>query len=171
MFYTQLLISEGGWNYIMNRFTKNVLITMVIISLVSMPYEPRVRAAESPFTDIVGHWGEEYINNTYNRGIIEGYPDGTFKPDGNITRAEMAVMVIKAMGLDSVEKPNLEFTDAKDIPSWAAGYIKTAVDKGIIKGYPEDGTFKPEDKITRAEISIMVVKAVGFADPTYMETV
>ena len=170
MFYTQLLISEGGWNYIMNRFAKNVLITMIIISLVSMPYEPRVRAAGSSFPDIVGHWGEKYINNTFNNKIVTGYPDGTFNPEGNITRAEMAVMVIKAMGLDSVEKPNLDefFTDATG--SWAAGYIKLAVDKGIIKGYG-DRTFRPEDKITRAEIAVMVVKAIGFADPEDKATV
>ena len=109
--------------------------------------------------DIEGHWAEQYINSLVGKKIISGYEDNTYRPENLITRAEAAVLIVKMLGLDISENKNLDFDDNSTIPDWAVGYIKTAVDKGIIRGY-EDNTFKASNQITRAEISVMVIKAL-----------
>lgn len=109
--------------------------------------------------DIEGHWAEQYINSLVGKKIISGYEDNTYRPENLITRAEAAVLIVKMLGLDISENKNLDFDDNSTIPDWAVGYIKTAVDKDIIRGY-EDNTFKASNQITRAEISVMVIKAL-----------
>jgi branched-subunit amino acid permease len=75
-----------------------------------------------------------------------------------MTRAEVVTLIVKALGLSPAKDAKLSFKDSKIIPSWAQGYMKTALDKGFIKGYP-DNTIKPMDKVTRAEFTVMVMKA------------
>jgi hypothetical protein len=81
--------------------------------------------------------------------VVSGYPDGTFKPEGNITRAEICTLLMKTKGLTVKKLTRRTF---KDVPvtHWAAGYIAEAVRGGVVKGYP-DGTFRPNGLITRAE--------------------
>jgi len=57
----------------------------------------------APFNDIAGHWAEEFIAKLAARNVVSGYPDGSVKPDIEITRAEMAVIVVKSAGLEPVE--------------------------------------------------------------------
>lgn len=109
------------------------------------------------FSDLDKHWAKETIETLSRKGIINGYPDGTFRPDANMTRAEVAVVLAKAIGLNST-KSNLAFKDAENIPQWAEGFIQAIVDKGIIKGY-EDGEFKPNRVLTRKEMVVMAVNA------------
>jgi hypothetical protein len=113
------------------------------------------------FKDITGHWAEKDIEKLAAMRAVAGYPDGTFKPDNNITRAEFAVLLAKALGWPA--KPGgLGFADAAEIPDWARGYISAAMDKGVISGF-EDNTFKPNRPITRSEITVIVVRALGLA--------
>lgn len=112
------------------------------------------------FTDIRGHWAREHVMELAKLGIVSGYTDGSIKPDNNITRAEMAVIVVKAVSLEPAKEINLNFKDKDEIPSWAAGYIQTAVDSGIITGY-EDNTFKPSKNLTREEMVVLIIKAFG----------
>jgi len=104
---------------------------------------------------VENHWAKETIEMLASKGIISGYPDGTFKPDSNMTRAEVSVVLAKAIGLDPAES-NLTFKDSKDIPKWSEGFIQAIVDKGIIKGY-DDGEFKPNRVLTRKEMVVMAV--------------
>ncbi len=123
--------------------------------------EPKVTdgPAANPFTDLTDtHWAKVSILELAAKKIITGYTDGTVKPDRQITRAEMAVVIAKAIGLEPAATPGLKFKDNKDIPSWAAGYIQAAVEKNIIVGY-EDNTFRPSNKLTREEMVVMVLKA------------
>jgi hypothetical protein len=95
-------------------------------------------------------------------GIMEGYPDGTFRPEGNITRAEFAKIAVLSLGLNDaaeVSRSNTIFTDV-DAMHWAAGYINVAVDRGILKGYP-DGTYKPSNSLTNAEAVTILTRLVG----------
>lgn len=125
---------------------------------VTEPVQTEVPAA-NPFTDLPDtHWAKDNILELVARKIIEGYPDGTVKPDAQITRAEMAVVIVKSIGLEPVANPELKFKDAKDIGAWAAGYVQAAVDNGIIVGY-EDNTFRPANNLTREEMVVMVLKA------------
>ena len=117
--------------------------------------------AESPpvvLTDIAGHWAKAEIEKLVALGIVNGYPDRTFRPDNNITRAEFTKILVKAMGLAEVHT-GVTFSD---VPAglWSHGYIGAAFKAGLVRGY-EDGTFRPESKITRQEMAAMLVRAMG----------
>ncbi|MEQ4482371.1 S-layer homology domain-containing protein [Cohnella silvisoli] len=111
------------------------------------------------FSDISGHWAEANIKKAVSGGIVKGYPDGTFKPNRTVTRAEFAVMLMNALKPQG-EGAALTFTDTAKIGSWAQKAIAKAVQAGIIKGY-EDGSFRPDAVITRAEMAAMIAAALG----------
>jgi hypothetical protein len=113
--------------------------------------------------DINGHWAYDYIIRLMQQGIIEGYKDGTIKPNGLITRAEVAVTIVKAKGLQLPSDTKTIFADDKKIPKWAKAYIKSAYDDGIIKGY-DDKEFKSSNNITRAEMAAMTMRAFGYSE-------
>ena len=97
-------------------------------------------------------------------GVVKGYPDGEYKPANVVTRAEMAALVIRAMGFSDVQETGYEtgFSDvAKD--DWCSGVVKQASDLGLIKGYP-DGTFKPSNTVTYNEALTMIVRALGYKE-------
>ena len=100
-------------------------------------------------------WYNNAVSTLSNAGIIDGYEDGTFKPDGNITRAEFATIAVRFF----------EATyDGEDLFSdiaghWAQDYIHEAANAGIVDGYP-DGTFRPQQYITRAEAMTMVNRTI-----------
>lgn len=101
----------------------------------------------STYKDVAGtRWSSKNIATMENAGIITGYPDGTFKPERQITRAEFAAIASRFDNLD--EQENSMFSDIKG--HWAEKYIVSAANKGWIKGYL-DGKFKPDQYITRAE--------------------
>lgn len=114
-----------------------------------------------PGRDIFGHWAEDHLIGLIENGIITGYPDGSIKPDTHMTRAEVVTLIVKALGLSPAKDAKFNFKDSKDIPSWAQGYFKTALEKGFVKGYPNN-TLKPMEKVTRAEFTVMVINAFGF---------
>ncbi|RXZ78691.1 hypothetical protein EBB07_26020 [Paenibacillaceae bacterium] len=107
--------------------------------------------------DVVGHWAEAAVKQAVAAGFVNGYPDGTFKPNGTITRAEFAVMLMKALksGTDSAE---LDFADT--VPAWAQHSVAQAVEAEIIRGY-EDGTFRGGASISRAELAVIIARASG----------
>ena len=113
--------------------------------------------ATDPFPDVPkGHWAAGYIERLAQLGIVGGFPDGTFHPDEPATRAAIAKMVIEAMG----ETPTTPTTDPfPDVPKgyWAAGYIERLVQLGIVDGFP-DGTFRPNDVVTRAQIAKIITE-------------
>lgn len=110
------------------------------------------------FTDLKGHWAEKYILDLSSLGILVGYTDGTIRPDAEITRAELAVILVKSLGLQPAEQISSEFKDAADIPGWAKGYIETAAQNGIILGY-QDKTFRPNNVCIRQEMLAMIMRA------------
>ena len=101
--------------------------------------------ARPNFIDVRSGWYNAVINAVVNAGYMKGYPDGTFRPDGKITRAEFAQM-IKA--IDKANAGMAPFADVKG--HWAQNAIDQAYANGRITGYP-DGTFRPNNHITRAE--------------------
>lgn len=107
------------------------------------------------------HWAYQYISELASRKIIGGYADGTFRPNGTITRDGFAKMIVLASGWDLIVPSEPSFSD---VPAsyWAFPYIETAKARGVISGYP-DGSFKPASSIKRAEIATMVVKSQGYA--------
>jgi len=110
------------------------------------------------YSDISNHWAKDFINDLLSKDILSGYQDGTIKPDQNISRAELTVIVAKAMGLKPADKPVLDFADKDSIPAWAAGYVALAKEKGIVLGY-DDKTFRPDNNCTRQEAVTIIMNA------------
>lgn len=125
------------------------------------PTEPIQSVQSSQLNDINGHWAEVSIKNLVDAGAITGYPDGSFKPDNTITRAEFAAILVKAYKLTAADGKIFADTSSH----WAKDAIATAAANGIISGY-SDTTFGPDDQITREQIALMIVRADKIADQT-----
>lgn len=106
-------------------------------------------------TDIAGHWAQNDIVKLVDQGVITGYPDGTFRPDANITRAEFVTVLVKAFKLDPVSDGKI-FADTDS--HWAKEYVAAAVYYGICNGY-DTSHFGPDDLITREQMAAMVIRA------------
>lgn len=116
----------------------------------------------------MGHWAEANIKQAVNSGIVSGYLDGTFKPDNSVTRAEFAVMLMNTLKPQG-EAALLTFTDTAEIGTWAQKAVAQAFQAGIVTGY-EEGSFRPNAKITRAEMAVMLANALGLAIEAETET-
>ncbi|MFD7525004.1 FG-GAP-like repeat-containing protein [Paenibacillus chitinolyticus] len=140
----------------------------------------------SRFADISGHWAEADIGRAVALGLVDGYEDGTFHPDATINRAEWIVMLERLLknaetagktSTDAAAKTSagsgaetagtvtanaapLPFADAGAIPAWAVRAAADAAANGIVSGY-DDGTFRPGAAVTRAELAVMLAKAVN----------
>ncbi len=113
---------------------------------------------ESPYSDALPMWAKPYIIATSQHEIFEGYPDGTFRANQTITRQEFATVLVKATQLKSSDGYNLPFSDVTE-ETWGINYIKALHENSIINGYP-DGSFRPDNKITRAEMFVMIAHLI-----------
>ncbi|MCF7756073.1 cadherin-like beta sandwich domain-containing protein [Paenibacillus xylanexedens] len=114
--------------------------------------KPQVEGVELVFTDKakIGAWAQKAVAQAVQVGIINGYADGTFSPSAEVTRAEMAVMIAKALGQSNEANAVTSFADDKDIPAWAKGSIAYVKQAGIVNGKGVN-MFAPQDEATRAE--------------------
>lgn len=145
-------------------------------NIVLQPYDRRGDALEQEvvrvlrlqeFSDVPeGYWVRVPISVFAMLKIVGGYPDGTFRPEGNITRAEMCTVLMKIRGKSGEKRATI----FPDVPSshWASGYISEAVGEGIVKGYP-DGNFRPNGLITRAEGVVIISRFAGLPEPKELE--
>ncbi|MGZ9585772.1 S-layer homology domain-containing protein [Paenibacillus marinisediminis] len=111
------------------------------------------------FTDIARHWAKDAIIRAAEMGIVKGDPDGRFRPNASVSRAEFVVMVMNALDLNTSES-RITFTDQAKIPSWAEKAVSQAVRLGIVTGY-EDGSFRPNASISRAEMTAIIGRTMG----------
>lgn len=124
------------------------------------------KKAATNFTDVQRtDWFYDEVAKAIAAGYISGYPDGTVKPNKEISRQEAAVALCKALNL-SVKPQALNFTDRDSIPPWSKDYIGTLAEKAYMTGYP-DGSFRPDRFITRAETITMLDKALAGEKGTY----
>ncbi|MCF6465011.1 S-layer homology domain-containing protein, partial [Clostridium sp. Cult2] len=127
-------------------------VAAVFYRLLTEKYRNGILAHTNNFSDVeANRWSNRHISTLANGAIITGYPDGTFKPGNFITRAELAAIASRFDKLSPFEADS--FSDIKG--HWANKYINSASQKGWVKGY-EDGTFKPDQYITRAEFVTLV---------------
>jgi hypothetical protein len=113
----------------------------------------------SDFTDVSDNeWYANYVGYAAEKGYIHGYEGGPFKADIDITRGELTVILSKYGSFDG----DGICTEFSDVPNdyYATGYIKSLYDENIVSGY-EDGTFKPDNSVTRAEAVTMMNKVLG----------
>ncbi|GMK40372.1 hypothetical protein PCCS19_34280 [Paenibacillus sp. CCS19] len=140
-------------------------IKLVDSKLDMVTLEPKVTASvidhldELTFTDVKGHWAEASIYEAVRVGFVTGYADATFKPNLEVTRAEFAAMIVRALQIKTSDGKGLTFEDNNAIPVWARAYVQTAVEAGLITGY-KDNAFGANRKITRAEMSAIIVRAL-----------
>ncbi|MGG3505613.1 S-layer homology domain-containing protein [Paenibacillus lautus] len=125
--------------------------------------EPKPEPKPVMLTDIAGHWASSAIEEAVQLGIVGGYPDHTFKPDRQVTRAEFMVMMAKALD-GQRDAGKLDFKDSSQIGSWALEAIQWAVSEGIVKGY-EDGSFRSNQSVNRSEMAVMIARYLGLALP------
>ncbi|PBB06445.1 N-acetylmuramoyl-L-alanine amidase [Salimicrobium humidisoli] len=138
------------------NFNKVVVFMVFAVLFTVVP----LKEANAAVTGIPGSYKSE-INYLIHKKVIAGYPDGRFRGDEEVSRQQAATMVGRALGLNN-RKRTTEFPDV-DKNSYASGYIQSAKDKGIITGYP-DGTFRPQNTMTRKEMAYLVSKAFNFSN-------
>ncbi|WP_440977656.1 S-layer homology domain-containing protein [Sedimentibacter sp. LTW-03] len=138
-----------------NNITKAEFTKVIIAAL-------KIEIVEgNPFVDVNEHWAKNIVNTAVENQIIDRLEYGdTFNPDKNITRIEMAKMVVKALGMDAEAKNKAGemtlFSDDSAISDEDKGYVVIAAENEVIRGY-EDMTFRPEGQATRAEASQMLI--------------
>ena len=111
------------------------------------------------FSDVSSHWAETFIERLVDRGSISGFPDGTFRPQNSLTRAEYAALIANSFDLPRKVGAG---TWLKDVPSnfWAVSAIQKAAAMGFISGFP-DGTFRPQNNLTRIQAIVSLVSGLG----------
>ncbi|KRF10089.1 hypothetical protein ASG89_00675 [Paenibacillus sp. Soil766] len=113
-------------------------------------------AGGTDFADTGSHWAKDAIATTSALGIVDGYEDGTFGPDNNITREQMAVILVRASHLASANGV-LEYKDSGDVSAWALGPLAALTTKGVLNGY-QDGMLKPKAFSTRGEAAVIIIR-------------
>ncbi|GIN40771.1 S-layer homology domain-containing protein [Heyndrickxia oleronia] len=145
-----------------DKLFKTAMSTAIATSAIAVlaPDSTEASTNEEIFTDVKANsYYYEYVNELFERSFVNGYKDGSFKPNGLLTRAEASKILALNLGLDLTQSFNHTF---KDVPadSWAYPYISALREAGIINGY-QDGTFKPNAPITRNEMAKIIVYGYG----------
>ncbi|PKH09074.1 S-layer homology domain-containing protein, partial [Planomicrobium sp. MB-3u-38] len=138
----------------MNSFASKVMLFLVAAVLVISSIGLSPASAWTPFKDVSS--SDVEIDYLYDRGLIKGISSNQFGPDYSVTREQAATLIGRALGLSGTERKT-KFSDVSS-SSYSSGYIQSAVDKGIITGYP-DGTFKPKQTMTRGEMAYLLSRA------------
>ncbi|MFC0213433.1 S-layer homology domain-containing protein [Paenibacillus chartarius] len=118
-----------------------------------------VAQTSKTFADAGNHWAKADIELMASKLIVKGISDNAFGPDQNITRAEFAALVTRALGLTE-DKDAAKFKDVS-AQDWFAGAVGAAVKAKLVEGF-EDGGFKPNALITREQMAVMISRALQF---------
>ena len=153
---------NGNFERIFNLLDKEKSITVVALDTdtgamrdIAVDIIPYQSGSQVPvFTDIYGHWAEAFITELAANRIVKGYEDGTFRPNHNITRAELMVLLAQQQGIGTAANQPTDFADDRDIPWWARSAVAAAANAGWTNGYA-DSTFRPYLPVTRRELSIV----------------
>ncbi|HCC33272.1 MAG TPA: hypothetical protein DEQ28_05130, partial [Clostridiales bacterium] len=139
------------------------LMAAIVLLTVSGAARPLLAA---PFPDLAGHWARRQVEVLWARGLIRGLPDGRFAPDRTVTRAEIARLLVMALG-EAEETRMLAGSPSSFLDlgpaHWANGYVEAAFERRLVLGYP-DGHFRPDHPVTRTELVVMLVRAGGWED-------
>lgn len=112
------------------------------------------------FKDTAGHWAGEAVGRLALSGVLKGFPDGSYGPGQAVTRAQFVTSLAAALNWPEPESKT-SFNDY--IPDWAKPAVEAAAARGVINGYP-DGTIRPDAKITRSEMAVMIDRALSLRD-------
>ncbi len=143
---------------ILKRMGSGLLAAALVCSLSI----PNIEVYGASMKDIKGHWAESYINQIINAGIVKGYENGTFLPDNPVTRAEFSHMINSTLGNTGTSSVSFNDTPSAE---WYYSDVAKALSAGYVSGY-SDGSFKPNNPVTRQEAAVMLARIV----PTYGKT-
>jgi peptidoglycan hydrolase-like protein with peptidoglycan-binding domain len=119
------------------------------------------------FTDLDRHWAKASIEQLADRNLVQGYPDGTFRPDGTVTRAEFAALLLTVFPDARLGREPLTFAD---VPAthWAKTAVEWAYQRGFFSGYP-DQTFRPDQPIPKVQAIAVLATALHYPFPATSE--
>ncbi|WP_427337859.1 S-layer homology domain-containing protein [Caloranaerobacter sp. DY30410] len=139
---------------------KKILSLVLVLSLVLGAFSFAFAATPS---DVEGTKYEDAVTRLAALGVLNGYPDGTFKPNNSITRAEFTAAVIRALNLKAAADAAKGATQFTDVPAdyWASGYINIASKLGYVNGMG-DGTFAPNAPVTYEQAVTLIMRALGY---------
>ena len=151
-----------------DQVTRAMLVTLLYRAAKPDGEFEAVQFSDTP----AGEYYADALRWAVAQGIVKGYPDGTFRPNQNITREELCVMMqryLATRGIEGVEEDVLAgFADAGSISDWARADVNSVCARGIVKGY-EDQTVRPQGTATRAEAVTMLLRAMDLPDPAPQE--
>ena len=158
----------------MNKHKLRQMIKIGMALLIALPIwpvqsAPAVHASQQPGAgaEVIPNWAASHIAELQERGVVQGYPDGTFKPHRELTRAELTAWLVRLFGNQAVQSaPSGQgaaaFTDVGS--EWYAAEIREAVRLGMVTGYP-DGTFRPNQSVARQEAAAMLNRVLNVEHP------
>ncbi|MBF2057859.1 MAG: S-layer homology domain-containing protein [Cyanobacterium sp. T60_A2020_053] len=161
----------------MYKQTTSLILALALGSTATIPLvesfiNPAPVTAQTParqFNDVSdNHWANQFITALVSRGVIAGFPDGTFKPEAPVTRAQFAAMVQKAMTKNNIRSaPRFQ-----DVASnyWANDAISRAYSMGFLSGYPGD-VFRPEQNIPREQVLVSLANGLNYSATNDVNTV
>lgn len=134
------------------------LMILFVMGLLIGLWQPIAANAQTPFKDVQGHWAEPCIEQLAREEIIKGYPDGSFKPNAPVTRAEFATMLGKAFPNAAKLRSSRKFVD---VPNnyWANETINQAYQTEFLSGYP-GGVFRPSQNIPRVQALVSLASGL-----------
>jgi hypothetical protein len=141
------------------EITRAEAANLVVAALGNKSYQ--LKSKDNPYKDKLPFWAENAILKATENGFMKGYPDGTFRADNTITRAEMCVMLMRAFPKQTNTISALTFEDKSEIPGWARDSVEKALSSKAITGY-SDNTFRSQAYITRAEAFTIICKLKGY---------
>lgn len=124
------------------------------IAAIGLSFALTTSSFAAMFNDIGNSYAKNEIMALSNTGVINGYPDGTFKPTKGITRDEFAKLICVALDLPQYPKGAEKFTD---VENWARGYVGTLIKTGTLKGY-NDTKFGGKDILSREQMATIFVR-------------
>ncbi len=137
---------------------RQVSILLVFVLLITMLMPAMAYGAEASLKDISGSYAQQEIQSLIQQGIVNGYEDGTFRPDQAMTRAEFAKILSLALGLKEKPEAAASFKDVA-ASSWYQGYVGAITELGITEG-TSPGRFSPDSEVTREELIVFFIRAL-----------
>ncbi len=156
----------------MKRFFSLMLVLTIVLGSFSSVFaaeDAKAPAAEEELKrvpkDVIGTEYEKAVARLVAFGVLDGYKDGTYRPEQDVTRAEFAKILVEALGIGNAAKADKGKVVFKDVPAshWASGYVSVASGMGLLKGFP-DKTFRPEQQVSYADALTMLVRSLGYQD-------
>lgn len=161
--------TAGGFKHLLSETTSNAMATEQasyaltaysrMLSDQTRLYDMTdVKPAVSSFIDLSQHWASEVVEQAVELGLMNGYPDETFRPEESLTRVQAAALITRALGLHHTA--DAPYTDISQYNHVTQNEIAAAYEAGIIQ--LNNGTFSPASKLTRAQFALMLTRAYQY---------